>query len=179
MSFSLGKICFDAPLIASSDSHCATSGPTQHCLFTVQSEDQRSQSPAPVIIHPDGNPGLLDTLHLHLTPDKATHTTVFIKHLCKLWTRLAMTKKSSVFPTAFLREISIHYSLAWFCSHICSFRQGGSQLHSGLLNCAPQWAKPLSQRDQKDVSNANQMNQLWRLRALDVLHNVVIIVSGK
>lgn len=88
--FFLGRICFDAPLITSSDSPCTTRGPTQHCLFAVQSEDQRSQSPAPVIIHPDGNPGLLDTLHLHLPPDNTTHTTVFIEHLCKLWTQLPM-----------------------------------------------------------------------------------------
>ncbi len=135
--FSMGKICFDATLIASSDSHCATRGPTQHCLFTVQSEDQRSQSPSPVIIHPDGNPGLLDTLHLHLTPDKATHTTVFIKHLCKLWTRLGMTKKSSVFPTAFLRETPIQYSLAWFGSRVVSSKTAHSYIQvSSTVHCS-------------------------------------------
>jgi len=93
------KICFDAPLITSSDSHCITRGPTQHCLFNVQSGDQRSQSPASVIIHPDGNPGLLDTLHLHLTPDKTTHTTVFIENLYKLWTQLEMKKRLGIFST--------------------------------------------------------------------------------
>lgn len=156
MSFSLGKICFDAPLIASSDSHCATRGPTQHCLFTVQSEDQRSQSPAPVIIHPDGNPGLLDMLHLHLTPDKATHTTVFIKHLCKLWTRMAMTKKSSVFPTAFLREISIHYSLDSVLIYVVSAKMAHSyiQVFSTVHRSEPN-------HNHKEIKKMSQTQTRW------------------
>lgn len=105
---STSKICLHALPIASLQHPVPPVDQAALFQAPVQSEeDQRSQSPAPVIIHPDGNSGRLDTLHLHLASDKVTHTTT--EHLCKLWRWPAMRKQS--IPTV---SLSNNPSLNWF-----------------------------------------------------------------